>query len=118
MDRVTFILIFTATCMLIFGPLTVRSSIRREKVLGGPIAQFFNAIGTIAFVGLVPGVFCSLILGQASHIGFPMGVTLLLTSLLAFLVFAVFELPARKAIPAQPIEEDAWTAEKARTSGL
>jgi hypothetical protein len=121
MDSVTFILIFTATFMAIFGTLTARSSIRREKILSGPAAQLFNLIGTIAFVGILPGVLCSLALGQTHIIGFPMAVTLLVTSLLAFLIFAVFELPVRKANQSKVVtaeEEEVWTAEKARTSGL
>lgn len=118
MDKPTFILLFTVAFMVIFGTLTTRSSLRREKVFGGPMAQFFNAIGTIAFVGILPGVLCSLVLGQSHIIGFPMAITLLVTSLLAFFVFAVFELPARKANAPKVVQEEAWTAEKARTSGL
>lgn len=120
MDETTKLLIImtvSGLCAVLVGPRVANEANHREKVLSGAFAKLLNLIGAMAFAGLVPGVLTGIILG-AAHAAVPIALGLLATCFLSMLLFAVLELPARKALPVKPVEEELWTAEKARTSGL
>lgn len=106
-----------AFCAVVFGIRTARASARRDPVHGGPVAALFHLLGAVAFVGLAPGVLCGLVLGVA-HSLVPVAIVSVIVSLLSFYLYAVFERPARAALPAAANDERGWTAEDARRSGL
>lgn len=97
------------------GWYVARISHRRDAVHGGFLAQFFHVLGASAFISSLPGTLAALILGGGLLTAIPLAFSFLGLSLLLLLMYAVFEAPARKGLDA---EDEAWTAEKARTSGL
>lgn len=121
MDETTKLLIILGVIALsavLLGSRVAREANEREAVIGGRLARLFNLIGSMAFAGLVPGVLTGIILG-AVHVALPIALGLLATCFLSMLLFAILELPARKQlVPIKPEDEDLWTAEKARSSGL
>lgn len=92
-----------------------RRSLRAEKVYGGALAQGFHFLGALAFCMTLPTVLTVLVLHGGFGIAFPLGIGLVLTSLIMFFFFALFERPARPKIAPQ---DDVWTEEKARASGM
>ncbi len=119
MDPLTLVLAVTALFSFVAGPLLARASMRREPIYSGSLAKFFNAVAAMAFVGILPGALCSLVTQQATTLGIPLALALFATAFIALVLFALLELPARKPHLKQPTEDDeVWTAERARTSGL
>lgn len=97
------------------GWYVARVSSRSEAVYGGLLAQIFHVLGASAFISSLPGTLAALLLGGGLITAVPLAFSFLGLSLLFLLVYAVFEAPARKSMV---VEDEAWTAEKARTSGL
>lgn len=104
---------------LIIGGLlaiyVIRRSLREEKVYGGVPAQIFHFLGALGFCMTLPTVLAALILGGGFGIAFPLGIGLVIASLIMLVIFAVVEHPARPKITP---EEEVWTEEKARASGM
>ncbi|MBE2269216.1 MAG: hypothetical protein IAE80_13370 [Anaerolinea sp.] len=100
---------------LIAGVFAVRTSSRQDKVHGGLPAQIFHYLGASVFIAALPGALIELLSGRGFGGAVLASISLVITSLLLLLVYAVFERPARARI--KPADEG-WTAEKARTSGL
>lgn len=119
-DNGTWVLIITAGFALIFGPLTARSSMRREPIHGGIVAQILNFLASIAMMAVVPGVLASIILGHNAGFAIVLGVILMLICYLLLVGFAVVEKAPREAYLAsrKPKEDKGWTAEDALKSGL
>jgi cyanate permease len=101
------------TFALIFGIFVARGSNQREPIHGGPLAQVFHYIGSSGVAGTLPVVLASLILGGGFGMAFPLALSFMATSLIALVIFAAIEQPAR-----QNIEDRGWTEQDARTSGL
>lgn len=116
MDRLQIAILIGLAFGVVLGALAARSSARREKVYGGPLAQVFHYLGAALFVSALPGVLATVILGQGVLRAAAVGFGFVLLSLAMLLVYAVFERGARAGLPAA--QDDEWTAEKARTSGL
>lgn len=102
---------------LLIGVLAARSSARREQIYGGLLAQAFHYIGAGALAAVIPCVLTAIILGGGFRVAFPVALGFVLVSLAALVIFAIFEMPARKAHMTQEADRG-WTAEDARTSGL
>lgn len=122
METTTLMLLAGAVVGLIAGPLTARSTERRDKTYGGDVARILNLLACIVFVAILPTVLTGVIVGLITknhapvlQIGFGMlGIAFLLT-----LAFSVFEMPARAKVPiASRTALNTWTAEDARNSGL
>jgi ABC-type sulfate transport system permease component len=92
-----------------------RRSLREEKVYGGALAQFFHFLGALGFCMTLPTVLTTIILHGGFGIAFPLGMGLVVISLIMLVIFAVIEQPARAKITP---EEEVWTEEKARASGM
>jgi hypothetical protein len=103
---------------VVFGPLAARSSNRRATIYGGLIAQIFHFIGAAALVSVLPAVIAGLVLGGGFRAGVPVAVGLLVISLSSLVVFAIFEQPTLNAVEAQKGDDQGWTEEDARSSGL
>lgn len=101
---------------IVLGLLTARSSNRRDKIHGGPLAHFFHYIGAGMFVAVPPMVLASAIY---THLDF--GAILLIVvgffivSYVSLLIYAYVERPALARVQA---EDRGWTEADARTSGL
>ena len=116
LDAVIVCIIFA----VIFGPLTARSSLRREPVHGGLLPVLFNLLGASALVAVLPGVITALVLGGGFRLAFPLALACVAISLGALMIFAALEYPARSRFEAeqQRKTEQGWTEEDARRSGL
>ena len=104
---------------LIIGGLiaiyVTRRSLAQEKVYGGVLAQIFHFLGALGFCMTLPTVITVLFLHGGFGVAFPLGIGLVLTSLIMFVCFAAIERPAR---PRVTPDDDVWTEEKARASGM
>lgn len=116
-ERELFVLALMAVFGVFFGWRTAQSSLKREPIHGGAGAQTFHLLGAAAFVAVLPGVLCGLVLGVV-HTIIPIAIGLVITALLSMLGYAVFERPARPAVAVAPQEDRGWTEEDARKSGL
>jgi hypothetical protein len=104
--------------LIIGGLLAIyvtRRSLREEKVYGGALAQVFHYLGALGFCMTLPTVLAVLVLRGGFGIAFPLGIGLVIASLIMLIIFAVIERPARPKITP---EDDVWTEEKARASGM
>ena len=101
----------------LFGPLTARSSNRREPIYGGLPAHFFHILAAIALVAPLPSILTGLVLGEGL-LGLPIAISLLLSGFVFLLIFAAFENPARIKHKPEESDEPGWTAEDAMKSGL
>jgi hypothetical protein len=80
---------------LVLGALTARSSARREKIYGGTVAHIFHYVGAAGAVGVLPTVLASLILGLGLLRAILMGLSFMAVGLIALVLFALVEHPAR-----------------------
>lgn len=110
-------LLVWAAFAIVFGPLLTRSSLRRQPIHGGILAQFFHFLGATALVAVIPTIIAALIFGGGFRLAFPLAVSLVLTSLFCMILFAIVERPALRAYESQR-EDLGWTEKDARTSGL
>lgn len=101
----------------VLGPLTARSSNRREKIYGGIGSQVFNLLACMTFVSILPTVITGLLVGQGILGVIPVALSLALLSYGWLVLFALFEKPARTQALANK-QEKGWTEADARTSGL
>ncbi len=116
--RLVIIAVVMVGTALVSAPRVHRETLHREPVYSGPLAQTLNFVAAFAFGALVPGVLTTIILGRLHWVP-ALALGMLGIALVAMLLFAVIELPASKRnAPPVTEDEDLWTAEKARTSGL
>lgn len=90
-------------------------SLREEKVYGGALAQVLHYLGVLGFCMTLPTVLTAVILHSGFLTAVMLGFSLVGAAFVALLLFAAVERPARAGITP---EDDVWTEEKARTSGL
>ncbi|MCK6577718.1 MAG: hypothetical protein L6Q98_06400 [Anaerolineae bacterium] len=95
--------------------LIVPRSLRSEAVRGGGGAKFFHAVGAILASAVFPTAVVALILRGGFGVAFPLAFGLAILAFVALIGYAVFEQPAHVSGKS---EEEVWTAEKAKTSGL
>lgn len=100
---------------VLLGIYIARVSHRHESVRGGIVAHVFHYFGAAFFVSTLPTALTALIIGGGFGTALPAALLMIGLSLLSLMLFAVVELPHR---PQAAPDEDAWTAEKARSSGL
>ncbi len=104
---------------LIFGGLfsiyVAPRSLREEKIYGGMLANVFHYLGVLGFCMTLPTVIAAVIVRGGFALAFPLGIGCVIAAFVALLIFAAIERPARLL---HAPEEDVWTAEKARSSGL
>ena len=119
MDETVFVQALTISLVfgIVVGALTARSSHRREPIYGGVPAHVFHVAGAIAYAAVLPAVLSTLILGGGFRTAATLALTLVTTSLLTLMLFAVVERPVRNQRLNQR-DESGWTEEDARTSGL
>ncbi|KAB2857689.1 MAG: hypothetical protein F9K46_12650 [Anaerolineae bacterium] len=101
---------------LIVGPLTARSSVRREKIYGGTPAKLLHLLASGMYVATPPTVLTGVVVGVGLKTLFPLALLLIFGSLGVLLIFATFETRARPIANAKL--DHGWTAEDARKSGL
>ena len=116
MDRLQTAIFIGLACGLVLGILTARSSARRDKVRGGLLAHVFHYLGASLTVSALPGVLATILLGQGILRAVAVGAGFVLLSLAMLFIYAIFERGARTGISVP--DDEGWTAEKARTSGL
>ncbi len=100
---------------VVFSFYVTRKSLREEKVYGGTLALVFHYLGVLGFCMTLPTVLSAVILRSGFLPSFLLGMSCVIAAFLALLIFAVIEHPARAGVVP---EEDVWTEEKARSSGL
>lgn len=104
------------TAAVLFGPWVARVSLRKDTIYGGFPSKFFNLLGAMFFVTILPGVIAGFIVGN----GFAVIIPALITAFVSFLCFLAFafveKTPRENALKAQ--QDRGWTEKDARTSGL
>jgi uncharacterized YccA/Bax inhibitor family protein len=100
---------------ILFSLYVAPRSLREEKIYGGAAAQVFHYLGVLGFCMTLPTVIAALVLHGGFGVAFPLGIGCVLVAFVFLLIFAVIERPARAG--ATP-EDEVWTEEKARSSGL
>ncbi len=105
---------------LIFGPLTARSSMRRDKIHGGTMAQIFHGLACVVMMMVLPLILGSIFIGHNAGYGIVVGLGLIAICGGLLVVFATFENAPREAYlkTLKPKEDTGWTAEDALKSGL
>lgn len=116
MDRSQFVILFTLAFAVIASFPAVRSSKRKDKIMGGIMAEVFHHIGVAAYLGLVPAALIGSILVGPFELGIPLAFLCLGLGIVSLVLYAIFEKPARAALPKS--EDRGWTEQDARTSGL
>lgn len=101
---------------LIIGPFVARLSAQKETIHGGVMAQVFNFMASVLFVGLVPGVITGIIVGEGLLV-IPIAFGMLVLVFVSLILFALVENGPRKAALAKRVDRG-WTEEDARSSGL
>ena len=99
----------------IFALFVARRSLQEQAIHGGTLAKVFHFVGVLGFCMTLPTVITALVLRGGFALAFPLGIGCVIAAFLALLVYAGFERPARAGLTP---EEDVWTEEKARSSGL
>jgi hypothetical protein len=99
---------------VVFGAYVARRSQREEPIHGGMLAQIFHYVGTVSFVSALPTVLAAVIMGGGFRVALPLAIMLLALTYLALFCYALIERPARPV----STDDEGWTEEKARTSGL
>lgn len=99
----------------IFAVLVSRRSLEEDAVHGGTPAKVFHFAGVVGFCATLPTVITALLLRGGFALAFPLGIGCVIAAFIALLIYAVFEHPAREGLEQ---DDDVWTEEKARTSGL
>ncbi len=99
----------------IFATFVARRSLDEEKIHGGAPAKVFHFLGALGFCMTLPTVITALLLRGGFTLAFPLGIGCVIAAFIALLIYAVFEYPARAGLA---LDDDGWTEEKARTSGL
>lgn len=97
------------------GVFVARTSARRQTIHGGTPAKLFHYLGAAVFVSALPAGLIELLTGRGFGGAILASVSLVLISFALLLVYALLERPALARLPS---DDDGWTAEKARTSGL
>lgn len=92
-----------------------KSSQKRDKIYGGTAARSFHYLGVLSYLVVLPSALIGSILIGPLEFGIPVAVAALLVSIVCLMLYAVFEQPARAALPS---EDHGWTEKDARTSGL
>lgn len=100
----------------LFAIYVSRRSLQQEKLYGGVLSKVFHFLGVLFFCMTLPTVLTVLILHGGFGMAFPLGLGCVAASFVALAVFAVFEKPARDRLKTE--DEDLWTEEKARASGM
>lgn len=110
----------TIVFALIFGTLTARSSMRREKIHGGILPILFNWLASVVMLMVLPLILGSIFIGHNAGYGIVIGLLLLGLCGALLVLFAVFEKAPRDAYlkTIVPKEDRGWTAEDALKSGL
>ncbi len=117
MNDTTITFLVVVFCAVVFGPLTARSSNRREAIYGGVASQVLHLAACMSFVGMIPGVLAALITGAGFELAFPLALGLFALSVVILLAFALVEQEPRR-IALEKEQAQGWTEEDARTSGL
>jgi hypothetical protein len=116
MDRSQFVILFTLAFAVIASIPAARSSRRKDKIVGGLLAEVFHHLGVTAYLGIVPAALIGSILVGPLELGIPLALLCLGLTMIALLLYAIFEKPPR-AMQAKS-EDRGWTEQDARTSGL
>jgi Na+/glutamate symporter len=114
--RLIIIAVVAVLCAIFVGLYVHRETSEREPVRSGAFAQLLNLIASAAFSAVIPTALLGLILGML-HTVVPVILSLFAVTFVTLLIFAIVERPAASQVVATENEE-LWTAEKARTSGL
>lgn len=117
--RLIIIGVVIVLCAFGVGPKVARRARETEPLYGGSIPQLFNLTASMAVSALIPGALTTLLMGFGHNALYIVG-TCLSIIIISLIGLSVVEVPAHKVAMANKPQDDddAWTEEKARTSGL
>jgi hypothetical protein len=113
MTRLQITLLIALAFVAVYARPSIRRSIKTSKIYGGLPAAIFHHIAVIAYLGVVPCVLVGAILMGPTAIF--LGLGLVAITLVALLLHALLEYPARSQVK---VEDRGWTKEDAESSGL
>ncbi len=116
MDRLPILLLIALAVGAALGAVVHRRAIAEEKVHGGLPALVTHYLGAAVFSSALPAVLLTVFSGLGVLTAVVVGFSCFLVALLLLLAHAAVEQKPRAA--AQLQEDEGWTAEKARSSGL
>ncbi|MBL8163615.1 MAG: hypothetical protein JNJ61_16640 [Anaerolineae bacterium] len=116
MDRAQVVLLITVVFAVLASFPVARQSRKKDAVHGGLLAGLFHHIGVGAYLAILPAALVGSIIVGPLEFGIPVALTSLAIAVLALLLYAIFEQPARVGLAAS--EDRGWTEQDARTSGL
>jgi hypothetical protein len=98
------------------GRRVAERSEHEEKIVGGKLARFCHQLSCIAFTGGLPAGLGGLLLGTGFRDAVFLALGFLGVSFLSLLLHAFIEYPAKQKAKLE--DDEGWTEQKARTSGL
>lgn len=101
---------------VIAGWFVARRSAKDEPIYGGTPARVLHYLGSAVFSGMPVTSILTILMGGGFVRAVVTGFAIVGVSLAIFIVFAIVEAPHRAAHAAR--EDEGWTAQKARESGL
>jgi hypothetical protein len=116
MDRLTTDILIAACIGVVLGAFVHRRAVSKERIHGGIAAVALHYLGSAAFSTALPGVLIAIFTGLGFLNAIAIGIGSTLVALVIMVAFAAVEYAPREAALAR--ETGAWTAEKAKTSGL
>lgn len=116
MDRQPILLLIALVIGAALGAIVHRRAVADEKVHGGMPALLLHYLGAAVFSSALPAVLLTVLSGSGFLTAVAVGFGCFLIALLLLIAHAVVEQKPRAA--AQLQQDDGWTAEKAKSSGL
>lgn len=119
MDRYPLALLIALAVGVPLGAYLSLVSHRHVKVLGGTPAQIFHVIGAMFIASAPVSALTVAFLGNGFVAAIVTALSFTLLGFLTLFIHAIFEQPALKRAELQKsYDDDGWTAEKAKSSGL
>jgi hypothetical protein len=116
MDRLPTLLLIAFAIGVALGAVVHRRAVADEKVYGGMAALTLHYLGAAVFSSALPAVLLTVLSGSGFLTAVAVGFSCFLIALLLLMAHAAVEQKPRAA--AQLQQDEGWTAEKAKSSGL
>jgi hypothetical protein len=116
MDRLPILLLIALAIGAALGAVVHRRAVADEKVHGGLPALILHYLGAAVFSSALPAVLLTVFSGLGFLTAVAVGFSCFLIALLLLMAHAAVELKPRAAALLK--EDEGWTAEKAKSSGL
>lgn len=115
MDRPTLVIVIVLVISVIGSFPASALSQKKQKIFGGTLGHLFHHLGAAAYIGVAPAALLGTFLVGPLRFGIPLALTFLAVAFVMLMAYGFIEKSARVGID---IDEQLWTQEDAKTSGL